>query len=157
VASAAFRALRWFVHEFVVSVQPVATSKPGSLCRLVGCAVIVAVLRVELGNGLLPSPTAAVIQFGVACLTAILLGNIAKEIAFEICARFVTWSGRSFVRNGLTPGGNTYCEIQFTDGTWMRCEMGSAGTFYEWTEPDGRCNRIELLDGMSRPRSRSPR
>jgi hypothetical protein len=111
----------------------------------------------ELRNGMLPNPTAAVIQFGVACLTAILFGNVAKEFAFELCARLVNWSGRSFVRNGLTLGGNTYCEIQFSDGTWMRSEMGPAGTFYEWTEPDGRCSRIALLDRMSCPRIRSPR
>jgi hypothetical protein len=101
------------------------------------------VLRAELKDGLLPG-TGVVIQFAVAGLTAILLGNVAKEFAFDLYARFVMWSGRSFVRKGKTLGGNDYYEIQFNDGTWMRCEMSSAGTVCEWTESDGRCKRIAV-------------
>jgi hypothetical protein len=144
LATAAFRALQWFVHEFFpLPTRLVATSTSGSLSRLVGCIVILVVLRAELRDGLLPS-IGGVIQFIVAGFTAILLGNIAKEFAFDLYARCVMWSSRSFVRKGKTLGGNDYCEIQFNDGTWMRCEMSSAGILCEWTEPDGRCKRIAV-------------
>jgi hypothetical protein len=92
----------------------------------------------------LPNTTAALIQVGVAVLTAVLFGNIAKEFAFDLCARLILWSGRSFVRNGLTVGGKTFSEIQFRDGTWVRSETGSTGTFCEWRQQDGRCNRFEV-------------
>jgi hypothetical protein len=59
-------------------------------------------LRVELRDGLLPNATAAVIQLGIAGLTAIQFGNVAKEFAFDLSARFTMWWGRPFVRNGLT-------------------------------------------------------
>jgi hypothetical protein len=143
-ATAGLRALQWFVHEFFpLSTRLVATSTSGSLCRLIGCIVIVVVLRAELRDGLLAG-TGVVIQFAGTGLTAILLGNVAKEFAFDLYARLVMWSGRSFVRKGKTLGGNDYYEVRRNDGTWMKCEMSSAGTFCEWTESDGRCKLIAL-------------
>jgi hypothetical protein len=145
LTTAGFRALKWFAHEFLLlSIRPLAASIPASLCRLIGCTVVVAILHVELQNGLVPNTLAAIAQCVVVGLTAILFGNVAKEFAFDLCARFVTWSGRPFPRRGLTVTGRKFYEIHYRDGTWTRHETGSAGTFCEWTEPDGCCNRIEV-------------
>jgi hypothetical protein len=145
LARGAFHALKWFVQEFLLlTMGPATGSRLANLCRVIGCFVIVASLRVELGGGLLPNTTTAVIQLGVAGLTAILFGNVAKEFAFDLAARFTVWWGRAFVRNGLTVGGRTFWEIQYRDGTWMRCETQSTQAICEWTEPDGRCNRLEV-------------
>jgi hypothetical protein len=145
VAAGGFHALKWFVHEFLLlTVRSPAVSRLTGLCRVAGCLVIVLSLRVELRDGLLPSTTAALIQLGVSGLTAVLLGNVAEEFAFDLCARFIVWSGRAFLRTGLTVGGKTSREIHFRDGTWMRSETASTWTSCEWTEPDGRCNRVEL-------------
>ena len=116
---------------------------PAGLCRFLGCLVIGVVLHAELQDGLF-SGSAGVIQLSAAGLTAILFGNVAKEVAFDLYARIVLWSGRTFLRTGLTLAGNTYHEMQFTDGTWIRYEIGSEGTFCEWTEADGRCNRVAV-------------
>ena len=138
-------ALHWFVHEFLLfGIRPATGSRLASLCRLLGCLVLVVILRLELRNGLLPDTTAAIIQLGVAVLTALLVANIAKEFSFDVCARLTMWSGCAFVRKGLTVGGTTFWEIQFRDGTWMRYEMRSTGTSCEWTDADGRCNRVDL-------------
>ncbi|HVN45297.1 MAG TPA: hypothetical protein VMT66_08585 [Steroidobacteraceae bacterium] len=145
LASVALHALKWFVHEFLLlTIRPTASSRFANLCRVAGCVVIVASLRVELQDGLLPNTPATIIQLGIAGLTAILLGNVAKEFAFDLSARFTMWRGQPFVRNGLTVGGTTFWEIQFTDGTWMRFEKESTQTICEWTAPDGRCNRLEV-------------
>jgi len=145
LATGVLRALKWFVHEFLLlTLRPAAGSRLANLCRIIGCFVIVASLRAELRDGLLPNITAAVIQLGAACLTAILFGNAAKELAFDLAARFTVWWGRAFVRSGLTMGGQTFWEVQFRDGTWIRCERESMQAVYEWTEPDGRCKRLEV-------------
>lgn len=150
LATGAFQVLKWFVHEFLLlTIRPAAGSRFANLCRVIGCVVIVASLRVELRDGLLPDTTAAIIQAGVASLTAILLGNIAKEFAFDLFARLTLWSGRTFVRNGLTVSGGTFWEVQFRDGTWIRCETASTQATCEWTEPDGCCNRLEVRDPAS--------
>jgi len=145
LTAAAFHALKWFVHEFLLlTIHPAAGSRLATLCRVIGCLVIVASLRAELQDGLLLDTAAAAIQLGAAGLTAILFGNIAKEFAFDLAARLTTWRGRPFVRNGLTVGGNPFWETQFRDGTWMRCETEAARVICEWTEADGRCNRLEV-------------
>jgi hypothetical protein len=145
LAAGGFHALKWFVHEFLLlTVRPAAGSRLASLCRVLGCVVIVVSLRVELRDGLLPNTIGAAIQLGLAGLMAVLYGNVVKEFAFDLIARFTLWSGRTFVRNGLTASGKKFLEIQFRDGTWMRCEAESTRAIYEWTEPDGRCNRIEV-------------
>jgi len=145
LAAGGFHALKWFIHEFLLlAVRPPAGSRLTSLCRVTGCLVIVLSLRLELRAGLLASTMAALIQLGVAGLTAILIGNVAKEFAFDLCARFIVWSGRAFLRTGLFMNGRSFWEIQFRDGTWMRGETASTGTSCEWTEPDGRCNRFEV-------------
>ena len=43
-------------------------------------------MRLEPRDGLLPDITAAVIQVGVTSLAAILIGNVAKEFAFNLFA-----------------------------------------------------------------------
>jgi len=143
--AAAFHALKWFVHEFLLlTIRPAAGSRLATLCRVTGCLVIVASLRAELQDGLLPSTAAAAIQLGAAGLTAILLGNVAKEFAFDLAARLTTWRGHAFVRSGITVAGNPFWETQFRDGTWVRCETEAARVICEWTEADGRCNRLEV-------------
>jgi len=145
LATGVLRALKWFVHEFLLlTLRPAAGSRLANLCRVIGCFVIVASLRTELRYGLLPNITAAVIQLVAAGLTAILFGNAAKELAFDLTGRFAIWWGRAFVRSGLTIGGKTFWEVQFGDGTWIRCEREPMQAVYEWTEPDGRCNRLEV-------------
>ena len=145
LARAGFQALKWFVHEFLLlTIRPATGSQLANLSRVIGCVVIVASLRVELRDGLLPNTTDAAIQLGVAGLTAILFGNVAKEFAFDLAARFTMWWSGAFMRNGLTVGGKTFWEIQFRDGTWMRCETKYRQAICEWTEADGRCNRLEL-------------
>jgi hypothetical protein len=145
LAAGGFHVLKWFVHEFLLlTVRPAAGSRLASLCRFIGCAAILASLRVELRDGLLPSTTGAAIQLGIAVLTAILLGNVAKEFTFDLFARLTLCSGRAFVRSGLTASGKTFWEVQFRDGTWMRCETESTQAICEWTERDGQCNRIEV-------------
>lgn len=60
LAAGGFHALKWFVHEFLLlTVRPAAGSRVASLCRVIGCVVIVASLRVELREGLLPDTTGA--------------------------------------------------------------------------------------------------
>jgi hypothetical protein len=145
VATGVLHALKWFVHEFLMLlIHPVAGSGLAWLCRLMGCLVIAVSLRAELREGFFPNTATAVIQFALAATTAILFGNVVKEFAFDLCARCAMWSGRDFVRNGLTVTGDTFWEIQFRDGTWLRCETGGTSSSCEWTEPDGRCKRLEL-------------
>jgi len=145
VASVVRHALKWFAHEFLLlTIRPAAGSRVASVCRVIGCVVIVASLRVGLRGGLLPDTAAAVIQVAIASLTAILLGNVAKEFAFDLFARLTVWSGRTFVRTGLTSSGKSFWEAQFRDGTWMRCETQSTQAVCEWTQRDGRCNRLEV-------------
>lgn len=145
MATVGLYALKWFVREFLVlTLGPAAGSRLANVCRVAGCVVIVASLRVTLRNGLLPNTAAAVIQLGAAGLTAILFGNVAKEFAFDLAARFTLWRGRAFVRRGVTVGGRTFWEIQFRGGTWMRCETDLTRATCEWLDPDGRCKRLEL-------------
>lgn len=142
---AGLHALKWFVHEFVrLTIRPTAGSQLANLCRIIGCVVTVVSLRVALRDGLLPNTTHAAIQLGFAGLTAILFGNVAKEFAFDLAARVTMCWGHAFIRNGLTVGGKSFWDIQFRDGTWMRCEKKYRQAICEWTEPDGRCNRLEL-------------
>ncbi len=137
--------LRWFMHEFLLPTPPAcAGARLANVCRPAGCAVILASLCAELQAGLLPNVAAAAIQLGLAGLTAILFGNIAKEVAFDIAARCTLWCGRPFVRQGVSVRGRTFWEIQFRDGTWLRYEMGATRAICEWTERDGRCSRLEL-------------
>jgi hypothetical protein len=118
LAKAAFHALKWFVREFLLpTIRPATGSRLATLCRVIGCVVIVATLRAELRDGLLANTTDAAIQLGVAGLTAILFGNVAKEFAFDLAARFTMWWGRALIREGLTVGGKTFWEIQLRDGT----------------------------------------
>ncbi|HXY96461.1 MAG TPA: hypothetical protein VEH00_05755 [Steroidobacteraceae bacterium] len=145
VAAAGLAALKWFVYEFLLlTILPAAGSRLASVCRVTGWIVIVASLRAELQSGLVASTGGAVLQVGVAGLTAILFGNVAKEFAFDLCARLTLWRGRAFVRDGVTMSGNRFWEIQFRDGTWMRWEREGSQATCEWTETDGRCRRLEV-------------
>jgi hypothetical protein len=52
--------------------------------------------------------------------------------------------GRAFHRDGVTLAGRTFLEIHYPTMTWVRCECGADGFSYEWTEPTGRCNRVDV-------------
>ncbi len=140
-----FQAARWFAREFL-ALAPVTAidSRLAGVSRVLGCAVIAVSLRAELQAGLLPTVPAAAIQLALAALTAVLFGNIAKEVALDLVARLAIWRGREFVRTGITLGGSRFWEVHFTDGTWARCETAPSQLTCEWTEPDGRCRRFEL-------------
>lgn len=140
-----FQAARWFAREFLaLAPATAAESRLAVVSRVLGCAVIAVSLRAELQAGLLPTAPAAAIQLALAALTAVLFGNVAKELGLDLVARLATWRGREFVREGITLGGRTFWEVQFTDGTWARCETEPSRLTCEWTEPDGRCKRLEL-------------
>jgi len=145
VAAGGAAALRWFVYEFLLlTILPAAGSRLAGLCRVTGCIVIVASLRAELQSGLVAGTAGAVIQVGVAGLTAILFGNVAKEFAFDLFARLTLWRGHAFVRDGVTMSGNSFREIQVRDGTWTRWVREATQATCEWTETDGRCRRLEI-------------
>jgi hypothetical protein len=105
------------------------------------------VLYVELRNGLAPSALLAVAQLAVSALIAVLLGNIVRECAFEVCSALTTYSGRAFFREGITVAGVKFEEVHYPGGTWFRCESGSEVVTCEWTEPDGRCSQIKIRAG----------
>jgi hypothetical protein len=77
-------------------------------------------------------------------LTAVLIGNIAREWMFGVCTSVATLMGRAFYRAGVTIGGRTFLEIHYPTMTWLRCECGADGFSCEWTEPTGRCNRVDV-------------
>ena len=146
-------AARWFVHEALpFAVHPPASSLIAAGCRGVGCCAMATVLYVELRNGLAPSAPLAVAQLAMSALIAVLLGNIVRECAFEVCSALTTYSGRAFFREGITVAGARFEEVHYPGGTWFRCESGSEVVTCEWTEPDGRCSQIEIraeAEGMT--------
>jgi hypothetical protein len=79
-----------------------------------------------------------------SALTAVLIGNIARELMFGVCSSVATWMGHAFHRDGVTLGGRTFLEIHYPEMTWVRCECAVDEFSYEWTEPTGRCNRVDV-------------
>jgi hypothetical protein len=57
--------------------------------------------------------------------------------------------GHIFCRGGVTLGGRTFLEIHYPSMTWLRCECGTDELSYEWTEPTGRCSRIDVQFGAN--------
>ena len=143
LATRAYWPLRWFAHEFLrISIRLDASSILTSLCRLFGVAIILAIVRFTLSGGLAPASVAALLQCGLAALLAVLIGNIAKEMAIELCAGAMRLCGRDFSRIGATLDGGTYRETLHVDGTWIRCVSRPAGSVCEWTDRWGACYQI---------------
>ncbi len=116
----------------------------GWLCRLSGTLSAVLLARLSLSDGLVSSPSLAVLQVAMAVIVAVLIGNMVKEFAFALAEGVVTTFGRPFFRKRMTVTGRLVSEIWFPGGTWIRCETWRKGSACEWTERDGSCTRIEM-------------
>ena len=112
--------------------------------RFLACLSIWDIFSVELRNDPTTDELSALAYLSLAELTAVLIGNIIKELAFSICAAAVTTSGHVFCRCGFTVGGRTFHEAYYPNSTWMRCESRGRRTLCEWTDPRGGCHRIEV-------------
>lgn len=158
--------LRWWTKEFWVLPPPRSLNASlTGLCRLIGCATMLALTRFGLAGGLAMDGGTAAVQLALLVVLAVSLGNLAKEVAFGICAVVVNRCGHLFSRRGLTIDGRRFRETQYPDGTWIRFETGPTGTMCEWTNKLGICNRIDVgpradsarppiaAAGASRPRS----
>jgi hypothetical protein len=84
---------------------------------------------------------ALALLWAVSALTAVLIGNIARELMFVLYSSVATFRGHAFHRDGVTIGGRTFLEIQYPTMTWVRCECGTDEFSCEWTEPTARCKR----------------
>lgn len=138
------RLLRWIAFEFLpLRAEARAFRVLGTVCRLAGCGVALGILSVELRESATARGAMLVLVWAGSALTAILIGNFAKEWAFELCSRLVTLSGHTFCRTGVTLGGKAFLEVHYPRGIWLRCEFGPTGSVYEWNDANDRCNRVE--------------
>jgi hypothetical protein len=149
ILCAASRAVMCLVRWVVLEVLPLPMSTRGSdvvgaACRLVGCGVSLGILSVELRASATLHGEALALLWAGSGLTAVLIGNIARELMFVLCSSVATWMGHAFHRDGVTLGGRTFLEIHYPAMTWVRCECGADEFSYEWTEPSGRCNRVDV-------------
>jgi len=147
-------ALQWFAREFLwITFRPNASSILMSLCRILGLAAMLAILRLLLIAGLAPTLLGAACELAFAALVALFIGNVVKELAVELCARaMATWQ-RDFSRTGLTLDGKTVRETLRPDGTWIRCVTSEEGTVCEWTDRFGGCYQV-VTGSRVRPRAR---
>jgi len=137
--------VRWLVFE--VLPLPISTRGDyvvGAACRLVACGVSIGILSVELQTSATLRGEALALLWAASALTAVLIGNVARELMFGICSSVAAWTGHAFHRDGVTLGGRTFLEVHYPTMTWARCECGADEFSYEWTEPTGRCNRIDV-------------
>ena len=149
ILCAASRAVMCLVRWVVLEVLPLPMSTRGSdvvgaACRLVGCGVSLGILSVELRASATSHGEALALLWAGSALMAVLIGNIAREWMFGVCSSVATWTGHAFHREGVTLGGRTFLEIHYPTMTWARCECGADEYSYEWTEPTGRCNRVDV-------------
>jgi hypothetical protein len=137
--------VRWVVFE----VLPLPRSTRGDqvvavACRLVGCGAALGILSVELQASARSHGEMLALLWAGSALTAMLIGNVAREWMFWVCTSVATWMGHAFHRDGVTLGGRTFVEIHYPTMTWVRCECGAGEFSCEWTEPTGRCHRVEV-------------
>lgn len=137
--------VRWVVFE----VLPLPRSTRsyhvvGTACRLIGCGVSLGILAVGLRARATSHGEGLALLWAVSVLTAVLIGNIARELMFAVCTSVATWMGRAFHREGVTLGGRTFLEMHYPTKTWARSECGADEFSHEWTEESGRCNRVEI-------------
>jgi hypothetical protein len=116
----------------------------GVACRLAGCGVSLAILAVALQASAGSHGEVLVLLWAGSAVTAVLIGNIAREWMFGVCTSVATLMGHAFHRAGVTLGGRTFLESHYPTMTWVRCECGADEFSYEWTEPTGRCSRVEV-------------
>lgn len=137
--------VRWLVFE--VLPLPLSTRgyhAVGAACRFVGCAASLGILSVALRASAASHGEMLALLWAASALTALLIGNIAREFMFGLCASMATWMGHAFQRCGVTLGGRIFLEVHYPSMTWLRWECGADEFSYEWTEPTGRCNRIDV-------------
>jgi hypothetical protein len=137
--------VRWVVFEVLpLPMSTRAYHVVGVVCRLVGCGVSFGVLTVELQASAGSHGDVLALLWASSALTAVLIGNIAREWMFWVCTSVANFMGHAFHRVGVTLGGRTFLEIYYPTMTWVRCECGAGEFSYEWTEPTGRCNRVDV-------------
>lgn len=137
--------VRWFVFE----VLPLPIGTRGSAvvataCRLLSCAVSIGVLSVALQASAISHGEVLVLLWVGSALTAVLIGNVARELLFSVCSSMANSMGHAFRRDGITLGGRAFLETHYPTKTWARWESGAGEFSCEWTEPTGRCNRVEV-------------
>ena len=135
----------WLLFEFLPlrAEEPSIFGVVGTACRLIGCGVALGILTTELQASTGCHGAELLVLRGGSALTALFIGNFAREWAFAFCAALANFFGRTFRRAGTTLDGRTFLEIHYPKGTWLRCEYSRTQLSYEWTEPNGRCNRLE--------------
>ena len=137
--------MRWVVFEVLPLPMSARRSNiVGAACRLVGCAVSIGILSVELQASATAHGALLALLWVFSTLTAVLIGNIAREATFTLCLSAANLMGRAFHREGVTLSGRIFREIHYPTMTWARWESGVHEFSYEWTEATGRCNRIEV-------------
>ncbi len=138
--------IRWAVCEFLPLPWSSGSSQIVSMaCRLVGCAAALGILSVELEASAGSHGAVLAMLWAGSAVTAVLIGNVAREWTFAFCSSVATWMGHAFHRKGFTLDGLSFLEIHYPSMTWVRCEYAADELSCEWTEPTGRCNRIEVL------------
>jgi hypothetical protein len=138
--------VRWVLFEMLP--LPLSTRGHhalGVVCRLVGCAASWGILSVALRASAASHGEMLALLWAASALTAVLIGNVAREFMYGLCASMATWLGHAFQRCGVTLGGRIFLEVHYPSRTWLRYEYGADEFSYEWTEPTGRCNRIDVL------------
>jgi hypothetical protein len=154
----AFWLFRWWATEFLALPAPRdPVSSLTALCRLSGCATMLALVRFGLDAPVATDTTTAAVRWVLLLLIATLLGNLAKELAFVVCADIMNWCGQPFFRGSHTVDGRQVREAHLPDGTWIRYESGRGASVCEWTEASGACKRITIVARGLRSQCVSPR
>jgi hypothetical protein len=119
------------------------------VCRLLGCAAIVAMSYVSIQHTGAISASQA-FPFGLLLTTvALLVGNLIKEVAILIGGIAINWLGLEFRRTRLSISGAQLSEVYRPDGTWDRYILETAETIHEWSDPNGGCHREVLARGAA--------
>ncbi len=136
--------VRWFAAEFLrIPMRLGTVSVLTGACRLIGCAVIGSLMYFQLQEaGASTFTYVALAEWPLAALISLLIGNLAKEMAFTVCERIAASLGRDFDRRGYMLDGRKFRETTHVDGTWIRCESGPRGTVCEWTDAYGHCSKV---------------
>ena len=137
--------MRWVVFEVLPLPMGTGSFQIIALaCRLVGCGASFGILLVQLQASATAHGGVLALLWSGAALTAVLIGNVAREVMFGGCSLVANWMGHAFQRDGVTLGGRTFREIHYPTMTWARWERGADDFSYEWTEPTGRCSRVDV-------------
>jgi hypothetical protein len=127
------------------------------VCRLLGCAAIVAITDVSIQHAGAISAS-QVFPFGLLVTTVALpVGNLIKEVAILIGGIAINWSGLEFRRTRLTLNGAQISELYRPDGTWDRYILETAETIHEWSDLDGGFHREVLARGAPGEALANPR